>query len=118
NGVALKLAPEWAMASIYYVDTLCRLHRAEEAWPHDAEGCARAQNDVNLIALAMQCRWDEHMLEENARVRSELIELKNESKYNGSWVEFLANDIVEHGEEHNGVDPKYRPRGYNEGPKE
>ena len=25
---------------------------------------------------------------------------------------------LEHGEEHNGVDPKYRPRGYNEGPKD
>ena len=118
NGVALKLAPEWAMASIYYGDTLCRLHRAEEAWPHYAEGFSRAQNDVNLIALALQCLWDEHMLGDDARVRNELIELKNEPKYNGSWVEFLANDIVEHGEEHNGVDPKYRPRGYNEGPKE
>ena len=29
-----------------------------------------------------------------------------------------AEDILEHGEEHNGVDPKYRPRGYNEGPKD
>ena len=36
----------------------------------------------------------------------------------GSWVEYLGKDVLEHGEEHNGVDPKYRPRGYNEGPKE
>jgi hypothetical protein len=34
-----------------------------------------------------------------------------------SWLDFLQHDMAEHGEEHNGVDPKYRPRGYNEGPK-
>lgn len=118
NGEALKLAPEWAMASIYYGDTLCRLHRAEEAWPHYVNGFRRAPNDVNLVALAMQCLWDEKMLVEGSHVREELLQLKSEPEMNGSWVEFLTNDIVEHGEEHNGVDPKYRPRGYNEGPKE
>jgi hypothetical protein len=118
NGEALKLAPEWAMASIYYGDTLCRLHRAEEAWPHYKNGFRRAPNDVNLVALAMQCLWDEKMLAEGSPVREELVQLKDEAVFNGSWVEFLTNDILEHGEEHNGVDPKYRPRGYNEGPKE
>ena len=40
------------------------------------------------------------------------------SNHPGSWVEYLGKDILENGEEHNGVDPKYRPRGYNEGPKD
>src|SRR6202042_3635213 len=34
NRRALELAPEWPMASIYLGDTLCRLHRAHEAWPY------------------------------------------------------------------------------------
>jgi hypothetical protein len=28
-----------------------------------------------------------------------------------------VTDIVNNGDKHNGVQPKYRPRGYNEGPK-
>src|SRR5262249_31949126 len=46
NGVALELAPQWPMASVYYGDTLCRLHRAEEAWPHYVRGFELAPNDV------------------------------------------------------------------------
>ena len=49
---------------------------------------------------------------------ADLARLKSDPKFSGSWLEFLANDVIDHGEEHNGVDPKYRPRGYNEGPKE
>jgi protein O-mannosyl-transferase len=30
----------------------------------------------------------------------------------------LGVDTVDNGEKHQGVDPKYRPRSYNEGPKE
>jgi hypothetical protein len=116
NEIALKLAPEWPMASIYLGDTLCRLHRAPEAWPHYRRGFELAPNDVNLIALAMQCLWDEKMLVPDAQLRTELDELG--SKHPGSWLDYLAKDILVHGEEHNGVDPKHRPRGYNEGPKE
>ncbi len=116
NAVALRLAPEWPMASIYYGDTLCRLHRSNEAWPHYVKGFELAPNDVNLIALAIQCLWDEKAIEEGTTTRSELDVLKD--KYPGSWLEYLGRDVLEHGEEHNGVDPKYRPRGYNEGPKE
>jgi hypothetical protein len=118
NGEALKLAPEWAMASIYYGDTLCRLHRPEEAWPHYVNGFDRAMNDVNLVALALQCLWDEKAIGEDGKLRNAIVEMKDDPKYKGSWVAFLADDIVDKGEEHNGVDPKYRPRGYNEGPKE
>lgn len=116
NQVALDLAPQWPMASIYLGDTLCRLHRAPEAWPHYARGFELAPNDVNLIALALQCLWDEKQLGAESNERKELDTLKD--KYPGTWLEYLGRDILEHGEEHNGVDPKYRPRGYNEGPKD
>lgn len=116
NRVALELAPQWPMASIYYGDTLCRLHRAREAWPSYVHGFELAPNDVNLVALAVQCLWDEKLLVEGSDVRAELDTMKD--KHPGSWLEYIARDVIEHGEEHNGVDPKYRPRGYNEGPKD
>jgi hypothetical protein len=116
NAVALELAPQWPMASVYYADTLCRLHRAAEAWPHYVRGFELAPNDINLIALGVQCLWDEKMLGEDTAVHAELDTLKD--KYPGSWLEYIAKDTLEHGEEHKGVDPKYRPRGYNEGPKD
>jgi hypothetical protein len=116
NQVALDLAPQWPMASVYLGDTLCRLHRAPEAWPHYVVGFDLAPNDVNLVALALQCLWDEKMLVADAPIRKELDDIK--SNHPGSWVEYLGRDILEHGDEHNGVDPKYRPRGYNEGPKD
>lgn len=116
NKIALELAPQWPMASIYLGDTLCRLHRAEEAWPHYVRGFELAPNDVNLVALALQCLWDEKALTKEHHVHAELDVLKD--KHPGTWVEYLGRDIIDHGEEHNGVDPKYRPRGYNEGPKE
>ncbi|MCL2779602.1 MAG: tetratricopeptide repeat protein [Polyangiaceae bacterium] len=116
NKTALDLAPEWPMAHVYLGDTLCRLHRAEEAWPHYVEGFERAPNDVNLIALALQCLWDEKMLTPDGTRRAELDAMRD--KHPGTWFDYLVRDILEHGDEHGGVDPKYRPRGYNEGPKE
>lgn len=118
NRIALELAPQWPMASVYYADTLCRLHRAEEAWPHYERGFELAPNDVNLVALGVQCLWDEKMLVEGSNIRGALDTLKD--KHPGSWLDYVARDVLEHGEEHNptGVDPKYRPRGYNEGPKD
>jgi protein O-mannosyl-transferase len=128
NMRALELAPEWPMASIYLGDTLCRMHRAEEAWPHYKKGFGLASNDVNLLSLGIQCMWDEKFIgplpkPENGEPaapepahRAELRALA--AQHPGSWLEWLTNDIVANGETHNGVDPKYRPRGYNEGPKE
>jgi hypothetical protein len=115
NKVALGLAPQWPMASVYVGDTLCRLHRAPEAVPHYLRGFDLAPNDVNLIALGIQCLWDEHQFEDPSGVRDQLEELAD--KYPGSWLKYLVDDILANGEEHKGVDPKYRPRGYNEGPK-
>ena len=115
NRVALDLAPDWPMASIYLGDTLCHLHRATEAWPYYAHGFELAATDSNLIALGLQCLWEEKALVDDSRVRAELSDLGE--KHAGSWLAFLASDVLLHGDEYHGVDPKYRPRGYNEGPK-
>ena len=111
--VALKLAPQWPMAHIYLGDTLCRLHRADDAWPHYRNGFLLAPGDPNLISLALQCLWDESSFEVH---HDELLLLAD--RHPGSWLAYLARDMVNNGEKHKGVDPKYRPRGYNEGPKE
>jgi hypothetical protein len=116
NRVALGLAPSWPMANVYLGDTLCRLHRPLEGWPHYARGFELAPNDVNLIALGLQCLWDEKALNPDAEMRNDLDQLGE--KHPGTWLAYLARDILDNGEAHKGVDPKYRPRGYNEGPKE
>jgi hypothetical protein len=116
NKTALDLAPEWPMASVYYGDTLCRLHRPQEAWPHYEHGFDLAANDVNLIALGVQCLWDEQGLTKDSPLRDKLSKVAE--KHPGSWLDYVAKDTLENGEEHKGVDPKYRPRGYNEGPKQ
>jgi hypothetical protein len=115
NEVALGLAPQWPMANVYVGDTLCRLHRAPEALPHYLRGFALAPNDVNLIALGIQCLWDEHQFDDPSAARDELEELADKNQ--GTWLKYLVDDTVANGEENKGVDPKYRPRGYNEGPK-
>jgi hypothetical protein len=115
NEVALKLAPQWPMASVYMGDTLCRLHRAKEAVPYYVRGFSLGPSDLSLIALGLQCLWDEHELEEDSPVRGELQDAAD--KYPGSWLKYLVDDTLSNGEEYKGVNPKYRPRGYNEGPK-
>ncbi|MCC6553505.1 MAG: tetratricopeptide repeat protein [Polyangiaceae bacterium] len=111
--VAMRLAPQWPMAHVYTGDTLCRLHRAEEAWPHYKNGFEIGPNELSLIALALQCLWDEKKL---TQYEAELRALAE--AHPGTWIAYLGPDTLENGETHNGVDPKYRPRGYNEGPKE
>src|SRR5215472_7719265 len=110
NEVALRLAPQWPMANVYEGDTLCRLHRAVEALPHYLRGFSLGSNDMNLIALGLQCLWDEHQLEDDSPTRDELQELADQ--YPGSWLKYLVDDILENGEKDHGVNPKYRPRGY------
>ncbi len=112
NRRALELAPDWPMAHVYLGDTLCRMHRAGEAWQHYARGFELGPNDPNLIALGLQCLWDEKAI---ATHKDELLEMAEE--HPGSWLAFLANDIVTNGEQHQGVQKQYRPRGYDEGPK-
>jgi hypothetical protein len=118
---AKQIAPNWPMAHVYHGDTLCRLKElrgwdartmAEKAWPEYRRGFELGPNDSNLIALALQCLWDQGAF---PIVEERLLELSE--KHPTSWLAYLADDIVEHGAEHQGVDPKYRPRGYNEGPK-
>jgi len=111
--IATDLAPTWPMAHVYLGDTLCRLHRPGEAWPHYVEGFKLADNDPNLIALALQCLWDEDAFKDHEQ---ELVELADARE--GSWLDFLAKDVSANGASQGGVALKYRPRGYNEGPKD
>jgi hypothetical protein len=101
------------MAHVYLGDTLCRLHRPDEAWPSYVQGFKLADNEPNLIALALQCLWDENAFRAHEEELLELAELHPDT-----WLDFLAKDTANNGNEHGGVNPKYRPRGYNEGPKE
>ncbi len=115
NTVALELAPEWPMASVYLGDTLCRMHRAPEALPHYVTGFKLGPNEMSLIALGLQCMWDEGQLGEDAPARAQLQDAAD--AFPGSWLKYLVDDTFSNGEEYKGVNPKYRPRGYNEGPK-
>ncbi|MCL2450700.1 MAG: tetratricopeptide repeat protein, partial [Polyangiaceae bacterium] len=115
NEVALRLAPKWAMASVYLGDTLCRMHRAPESVPHYLRGFGLGPNDMGLIALGLQCLWDEQQLTDDSDVRGQLQDLADQ--YPGSWLKYLVDDTLTSGDEYHGVSPKYRPRGYNEGPK-
>ncbi len=109
---ALELAPSWPMAHVYYADTLCRLHRPDEAWPEYRRGFDMAPNDPNLIALGLQCLWDEKDFKKH---EAEL--QKMAAKHPGSWLAYLVSDVAYNGKKNHGVAPKYRPRGYDEGPK-
>jgi hypothetical protein len=113
NRRALELAPKWAMAHVYLGDTLCRLHRAAEAWPSYQRGFELGPNDPNLIGLALQCLWDEKAIETH---EDEL--LAASEAHPGSWLSYLASDIVYNGKQHGGVQKKYRPRSYDGGPKQ
>lgn len=113
--IARDLAPQWPMAHVYTGDTLCRLDRPREAWPHYEKGFDTGQgpNEPSLIALGLQCLYDKGVLHEYEIPLRALAE-----KHPGSWIAYLAIDTLNNGEKNGGVDPKYRPRGYNEGPKE
>ena len=112
NRRALELAPRWAMAHIYLGDTLCRLHRAGDAWPHYVRGFELGPNDPNLIGLALQCLWDEKSIDAH---QDELVAASD--AHPGSWLAYLATDIVYNGKQYDGVQKKYRPRSYDGGPK-
>ena len=112
NAEAMRLAPQWPMAHVYYGDTLCRLKRAEQAWPHYLKGFELAPNDLNLIALGLQCAWEEKIIDAH---KDELLALSD--AHPGSWLAYLGSDLVYNGVANGGVQKKYRPRAYDEGPK-
>jgi protein O-mannosyl-transferase len=123
NRVALELAPDWPMAHVYLGDTLCRMHRVEEGWPYYKRGFELAENDPNLLSLGLQCLWDEKVPDEKGEMipafkkhDSELSEMAE--KRPGTWLIYLVRDVETNGEKNNGVDPKHRPRGYNEAAKD
>lgn len=112
--IARELAPKWTMAHIYTGDTLCRMDRAEEAWPYYAEGFAVGPNEKSLISLALQCMYDKKILLTHEQ---ELRDIAAKPTGN-TWIAYLVTDTLANHEKHKGVDPQYRPRGYNEGAKE
>ncbi len=88
------------------------MHRAPEAWEYYQEGFDLGPNDLSLIALALQCLYDEKDLLPHEDALRALA-----AKHEGSWIAYLATDTLANHEKNKGVDPKYRPRGYNEGPR-
>lgn len=115
NLVAIELSPSWPMAHVYMGDALCHAKRAEESVPYYTRGFELGPNEASLIALGLQCLWEAKLLDEDSELLEQLEE--DAAKHPGSWYAFLVGDLRAHGVEHKGVDPKYRPRGYNEGPK-
>ncbi len=113
GAVAQRLAPSWPMAHVYQGDTLCRMKRYAEAFPEYVRGFKLGPNEPNLIALGLQCLWDGKHIKDH---EDELLQLAADAE-DRSWLNYLVTDIVNNGDKYNGVQPKYRPRGYNEGPK-
>ncbi len=111
--IAIALAPDWPMAHVYTGDTLCRMHRPDDAWPYYERGFAIGPNERSLISLGLQCLYDEGGLLKHDQALRQLAE-----EHPGSWLAYLAIDTLDNHETHKGVDPEYRPRGYNQGPKE
>lgn len=111
--IAAELAPKWAMAHVYTGDTLCRMKYPDRAWPHYKKGFEIGPNELSLIALALQCLYDEGKLGDYDTELRALAEA-----HPGSWIAYLAVDTLDNKDKNKGVDPKYRPRGYNEGPKD
>jgi protein O-mannosyl-transferase len=71
----------------------------------------------------MQCLWDEQVQDEDKqwikafkKHQDELDKLADERT--GTWLAYFVKDMILNGDKNNGVEPKYRPRGYNEPPKE
>ena len=106
------------------------MHRAPEAVDDYLRGFNLAPNDMNLIALGVQCLWDERVISKvdnpeaddkkivpapDADASTKLTALGIE--HTGSWLTYIVDDTLRNGAANNGVNPKYRPRGYNEGPK-
>jgi tetratricopeptide (TPR) repeat protein len=109
---AIDIAPDWPMANVYYADALCRRERNDEAWPYYRRGFELGPNEANLIALGLQCLWDKGRV---PALEHELAGLG--AKARGSWLEFLVRDLLDNGKKYDGVQPRYRPRSYDEGPK-
>lgn len=111
--ISRNLAPKWAMAHVYTGDTLCRMGRPDEAWPHYARGFEIGPNEKGLVSLALQCLFDTKKLKEH---EAELRAMSAENP--GSWLAHLAIDTLDNGDKQGGVQREAKGRGYNEGPKD
>jgi hypothetical protein len=114
NRRALELAPKWPMAHVYLGTPLpTRSHRRGLA-PLRARlraGPERLQPDRPGPAVPL----DHGAVE---RRRDEILALATKAEHSGSWLAYLGTEVVYNGQEHGGVPAKYRPRGYDQGPKD
>lgn len=106
---AVELAPRWPMGRVYLGDILCRMGRVDEAWPHYEAGLGLGPNQKSLVALTLQCLWDQGTYRKYESRLAELAEV-----HPGSWVAYLVAEIRVRGAEEGGVPREHRPRGYNE----
>lgn len=106
---AVELAPLWPMGRIYLGDILCRMKRVDEAWPEYEKGLSLGPNQKSLVALALQCLWDQHAYEKHEERLSALAD-----EHPGSWLAYLVAETTTRGEAEGGVPREHRPRGYNE----
>lgn len=102
---ALDLAPDWPMGNVYLGDALCREKRVQEAFPFYEKGLADAPNQTGLVALALQCLWDQGAVPEH---RGALEELARE--HPSTWLSYLVGEL----DKGQGVPVEHRPRGYNQ----
>lgn len=106
--VAVRLAPDWPMGRIYLGDTWCRKGELQKARPHYLKGLVGAASSQALTALALQCIWESGAYDSYAADLHRLAEAAP-----NSWLDYLNYQLSENGEIHQGLPPKYRPRGYN-----
>jgi hypothetical protein len=106
NHVAVELAPDWPMANVDLGYALCSLHRPAEAWRYLVHGFALADQDRDLVAMGLQCMWDEGALAPDAPARAELASIAEH--HPNTWLWFLATDILARGPLYGGVQPKLR----------
>ncbi len=112
--IAMELAPKWAMAHVYTGDTLCRMHNAARGvgvLPRRLRPRPQRSEPDRAGAPVPLRREGAHPHEDELRAHR-----RRSTRGRGSRTS--ATDTLANYEKNKGVDPKYRPRGYNEGPKE
>ena len=62
---------------------------------------------MSLIALGLQCLWDEQQLGDDSAVRGELQDAAD--RYPGSWLKYLVDDTLANGDRVQGRQPEVPP---------
>lgn len=106
---AVALAPKWGLAHVYLGDALCRGAAPEAALPHYLRGLAISPNSRALAALSLQCLWVKREFE---RAYDPLKRVA--ARAEGGWLDYLLEQVAQHGDENGGVPPAYRAPGYDQ----